>query len=468
MEKIIVDKDKAFDDPVYFIEKFTSLKLAPGQKEVLRALPECKRIIVKAGRRWGKTSLGGAAAVWFLWTRPNVKVGYFSPSWDQCQIFMDEVYNKILNGSLLYGSVTNALKFSLDVSNGSKLIAKTANLASQSGRGHGFDFIIPDESAFIPDEVMAAIRPTRLVGKSWELQMSNPCGHNHFYHDFNSKMFKQFSFKSIDNPMVDKKELAMQKELMTDFQFKQEFEAEFIDDEFSVFPQKLIDDSLLLGLARNVKFLDKGLDDHNYYMGVDLGRKQDKSVIIIVDHLHPFVDLVFYKEIKNDFSEAYWTKVLDEIENAVRIFKVKALNIDQTSIGDKPTLDLKQTFREKNIPCVINGVIFSSNMKNSRDGLVNSLLMQFERNFIAIPHYPVLIKQLKNVRRKIIIKPTREITSTFSLTGLDHVTALALAVQAVPLFAPSLIYAKTNERIATLKNITPGVMKSYGGCERNV
>lgn len=457
-KKIKIDKDRAYRDPPYFISKLTGLTLSKGQEKVLHTLAKYHRVIVKAGRRWGKTKLAASSAIWFLWTRERKKVGYFSPSWDQCEIFMGEIYD-IVSNTPLENSITDPKKFSLTLSNGSKAIAKTANTSSQSGRGHGFDFILPDESAFIPDEVMAAIRPTRLVGKAWELQLSNPCGHNHFYKDFHSKIFKTFTFRSTDNPLIDANEIKKERELMTEFEFKQEYEAEFIDDEFSVFPNKLIDNALSLGFERKVKFLTKGMEEHNYYMGIDLGRKQDKSVLIVVEHNHPYIDVVYSKEIKNDYTEAYWSKVLDEIENCVNAFQIKALNIDQTAIGDKPTLDLKQSLRTKNIPCVVNGIIFSSSMKNSRDGLVNSLLLQFERNFISIPHYPVLIKQLKNVRRKIILRPLRELTSTFSLTGLDHVTALALAVQAVPLYSPALFYAKSNERISELDQMRPGLLK---------
>lgn len=462
MKKLTVDKERAFNDPVYFLEKFTSLKLSEGQKKVLRSLAKYHRIIVKAGRRWGKTKTAAAATIWFMYTRPGSKVGYFSPSWDQCEVFMDEeIYGKILAGTLLEESFYDPKKFSLVISNKSKLVAKTANISSQSGRGHGFDFIIPDESAFIPDEVMAAIRPTRLVGKAWEMQLSNPCGHNHFYRDFKSKIFKPFSFRTVENPLVDKQELKKEKEIMTDLEFKQEYEAEFIEDEFSVFPNKLIDAARSLGMERNVEFLSRGKEDHFYYGGLDLGRKQDKSVISVVDHQHPFVDLVYKKEIRNDHTDAYWTKVLDEAEEVTRAFKLKVWDVDQTAIGDMPTLTLKQNFVEKNIPCIVNGIIFSSSMKNSRDGLVNSLLLQFERNYLALPHYPELIKQLKNVRRKVVIRPTKDVISTFSLRGLDHVTALALAVRAVPFYTPMFLHVRTNQRLSSLESSGKRVMKVY-------
>ena len=460
MEKLTVDRNRAFSDPIYFHKKFTKMKFSPGQENVLRALWKHHRVLVKAGRRFGKTVTGAGATEAFAWTRGGMKVGYFAPSWDQCEIFMEEIY-KNTDGTLLEGSFEEKKKFSFLLSNKTKVVAKTANISSQSGRGHGFDFIIPDESAFIPDEVMAAIRPTRLVGNSWELQMSNPCGHNHFYRDFNSDVFKTFSFKSIDNPLVSKEQLALEKEIMPSLQYKQEYEGEFIDDEFSIFPNKIIEEASQLGLSRGVKFLNRGIEGHNYYCGIDLGRRHDKSIIVVVDHVHPYLDLVYRKEIINDYTDKYWVKVLDEIEFACKLFKIKVGHMDQTSIGDMPTLTLRQTFAEKNIPSIINGRIFSSAMKNSRDGLVNSLLLQFERNYLALPHYPELIKQLKNVRRTVVIRPTRDVTATYSLTGLDHVTALALAVEATPFFGPSFFHVKANIRKSSLEDSGSRIMKMY-------
>ena len=100
-------------------------------------------------------------------------------------------------------------------------------------------------------------------------------------------------------------------------------------------------------------------------------------------------------------------------------------------------------------------------MKNARDGLVNALLLQFERNYIASPPYPELMKQLTGVRRTITIRPTKDITSTYSLSGLDHVTALALAVKAIPLYSKGIFYVKTNKRPIDLNKAQSGVLKVY-------
>lgn len=459
MENIQLDTDRARIDPPYFLKKLTNLKPHNGQKTTLLALEEYKKIIVKAGRRWGKTIVNEGAGTWFPYTHPGTRTGYFAPEWDQCEVFMEGIYD-IIRDSVLNYSLVEDKKLSFKLSNGSSLITKTANISSQSGRGRGFDLGIVDESAFIPDVTMAAIRPTFLVGMGYEIHSSNPAGHNHFYKDYNGGIFHPISFKSIDNPMVNKKDILAEKKILPSFQFRQEYEAEFIEDEFNVFPIKLIEKAQIRGVQRNLKWLTEGIEGKEYYGGIDYGRTQDKTVIGVLEHDHPKINLVYLKEIKKDIApEKFWTTVTQESVDVALAFKIKKFCCDQTSIGDAPTLDLKRTLAEKNIPSIVEGIQFSNQTKNSRDGIVNGLITQFERPHLAFPHDPALISQLQNVRRSITARPTKDIISTFSLTGLDRVTALALAVKAVPLFSQGIFYVRTNELQG--HNYERGVTKIY-------
>jgi phage FluMu gp28-like protein len=435
MQKIEANPEELRNNPIYFHDKITNLKFSPGQTLVMDALKIHKAILVIGGRRFGKTKLHSGISTWFCPTRPEVRYGYFAPEWEQCREFMDMVYS-ITDDSILNNSIKDRKKLSCTFTNGSAIHTRSVSATSQSGRGKGFDFLGIDESGFIPDELMAAVLPTGLVGEGWELQTSNPANHNHFYRDATNEEspFKIFHFKSTDNPFVNKSVFERMKKQLPSWQFKQEVEAEFIDDEFSAFPSRQIDNSVMLARKRGIEFLDKGLAGHNYYGGVDLGRKRDNSVIVIVDHNPPFIDLVYREVIVPDGSSRYWDRVLKRIEFLTELFFVKKWKIDQTTLGDKPTLDLQNTFMEKNIQSFIEGFIFSNYSKNSKDGLVNSLILQFERNLLAIPFWEDLLRELKNIRRKVANSPTRDIISTFSLTGFDRVTALALAVSATPIY----------------------------------
>ena len=457
MAEVTISKRHLKERPDYFIRKLLTVDGAafipsPQQMKVLKSLN--KRKVIVAGRRFGKTMLAAAYALYFATQRPRTRIGIFTPSWEQCEVFMDWFYRLIDEsvGGVLRETIVEQRKMSCIFDNGSKLICRTASITSKSVRGHGFDLLILDEAAFIPDEVMAAIRPTRLDRKGEEWQLSNPLGHNHFYNSFmtgkEKGIFDVFQIKTSENPKIDIEDLNKERLLLSPAEFKQEYEGFFVDDQYTIFPQKLIDRARELAMKREIDFSDIPSTEENitYYMGVDLGRKQDSSVITIIkkNNDDSIADVVFIKERINDHTDTFWTRVLDDIEYYVRKFHVVQVSIDQTGIGDKPTLDLRHTFNKKNLPCLVDGVWFTSGIKNARDGIINTMLMYFERGQIALPHHPKLIKQLKNLRRQIPKRPTQEVSAIYSLTGLDFAASLALAIKALP-FSEATFYAKAND-----------------------
>ena len=447
MQTLQVDRVKAYNDPIYFHKTFLpKLVFSTKQKEMMVAFAKYHKLFGKFGRRFGKTKLAGFLTEWGTWTRPKLGVGYWAPEWDQCEVFIEGIYNDI-DGTILEESIIDKKKFGYDLSNGASVKTKTANIRSQAGRGRGFDWRIVDEEAFIPAELMAAIRPTGFVGDQWEMHLSNSCGHNHFTRAYNRAIpAVKFRGSTFDNPLVDVKKVREEMEDMTEMEIKQEIYAEEADDDYNAFHTKNIDSAIVLARDRGVEYIDKGIEGHNYYGGLDFGRRKDKSVLRIIDHVPPYIDLVYKEEFRNVDSPTYWTDVLEKTEYQCKNFFIQKINVDSTQIGDKPTIDLKNSILENNIPTKVEGVYFSNKIKNSRDGLVNSLVLQFERKHVAMPMDITLKKQLMKVRKKIPARPTREIQAVYNLTGLDHVTALSLAVSATPLFAQSFFDVRLRKR----------------------
>jgi len=447
-ERKIKDEEllEGYRDPVKFAEVFLGLQpISETQIRILRS--PAKRICIAAGRRWGKTTTLAIYVLWFALTRKldYAKVGIFTPSWEQCVIFIDtlkELIERMPESFRKKMNITENRRTEI-VIDGCKIFARSATRTSRSIRGHGVDLQIEDEAAFIPDDMMAAIRPVRITSKAKEIMASTTLGRNHFWKAFNSKVFESFHVPTWDNNLIDKKELEDEKELLTQTEFNQEYGAEFIDDRYSVIPQTLIDNAVMFDKS----FILEPVAGVDYVMGVDLGRRRDISVCFIAhaEMNHLFVDYI--EELGIPSSETFWSGVLFRIEELAKKFKIRKMCVDQTGIGDKPTEDLKISLTKNNVSCFVEGVDFTRRLKNSKEGLISSLSLKFERREIHFPFCEKLIRQLKNLRFEASEVPSysERIYGKYSHVGHDdYVAALLLSMYAIP-ETIQLLYTRSSE-----------------------
>jgi hypothetical protein len=445
------------EDIIEFMRNYLKLEpVSETQRKILTS--SSNRICVAAGRKWGKTYMLGCYVLWFALnrTKEKARVGIFTSSWEQVHVFMDTLRELI---DLIDPDLKRTIKITENRGTqmnieGCEIIARSATKTSRSIRGHGFDLLIIDEAAFIPNEMMAAIRPTRIFTKAKEFLCSTTMGHNHFFKAFNSKVYESYKLKTIDNKYVDKEEVEKERELLTDAEFRQEYEAEFIDDRYSVFPQALID----MATNFNSTFIEAPEPGIDYVVGIDLGRRKDASVIVIAHEVgkHFYVDYV--EELISPSEDIFWDFILNRIEEIIVQFRPVKVCIDQTAIGDKPTQDLKNSLSSKNILVSIEGVDFTRRLKNSREGLVNSLLLKFERKEIHFPLCEKLIRQLKNIRFERSESPSQSqnIEGKFSHIGHDdYVSALMLAFYANPQSVDDSFYYCRGENLNTKINDLP-------------
>jgi len=441
LQKIILD-------PVLFSEHVLKMPcVSVTEEKILRS--RAKRILLAAGRRWGKTTMLAIYSLWDALTEANGKgnIAVFTPSWEQSDIFMDayrEVISYVDPVVRKMFTITENKKSQVTL-NDCQVFTRSATKTSRSIRGHGRNvkLLIRDEDAFIPDSMMKVIRPVRISKAAKELVTSTTAGHNHFYKDFNSKVYESYKVTSYDNKYLDKKEIDDEKELLTKSEFAQEYMAEFMDDRYSVFPQVLIDEATDF----SKQFIESPSENIEYVMGVDLGRRRDATVIVIAhsELNHIYVDLAL--EIHYLQDGRYWHNVLKEIEAYIKRFKIRTVHVDQTGIGDKPTEDLRNTLLDQNILCNVKGVDFTRRLKNSKHGLINALLLKFERKEIHFPFCEKLIRQLKNIRFQASEAPSAAMGTygIFASGGHDDfVAALMLALDALP-DTQEIFYTRSNK-----------------------
>ena len=187
-------------------------------------------------------------------------------------------------------------KGSLELENGSKILAASTSAAAV--RGMSFNIIFLDEFAFVPnhiaDDFFSSVYPTISSGKSTKIIIvSTPKGMNHFYRMWHDAEREQNEYVPTqvhwsEVPGRDAKWREQTVKNTSEQQFKVEFECEFLGS-----VDTLIDPAKLRSLAYEApKTSNNSLDvyadpekDHDYVCTVDVARGvgEDYSAFIIVD-----------------------------------------------------------------------------------------------------------------------------------------------------------------------------------------
>ena len=402
--KLFLDKKKAEVDYNYFADKLLSFKDFPYQAKVDWSN---RKILIRGGRRTGKdTIIVNKRIIPFMWTwycpvkkiklsKPPI-IGTYAPGWEEADIFMD-IFRDSIYGTPLEKSIVLDNKFEVKLSNGSKLLCRIASKTATGKRGRGFDLLYFTEAEYINDEEFAAIRPSRLIGSAPEILASSPNGDENFFaRAEESGLYNLHVWQTKDNPLVSKEELEQERQLCTDIEYRQEYEAERISGAGQAIPNKLIQK---MYEDKDLKFLEKARPGKTYIAGADLGRRRDKSTVYILEIDFPHCTIVYYKEFtlnKND--PRFWVKVIEHLIYLADIFNLQKLRIDQTGLGDMPVIEIKRVIAEKSIPCIVEGVDFSYALKHKWEGLINQAILKFERYEIHGPFIKKLTVQLRSIR----------------------------------------------------------------------
>ena len=431
VQTLVLDKEKAGKDNTYFAEKLLSYTSFNYQFKVDWSKI---KILIRGGRRTGKdTDIVNKRIIHFMWTWwcpvrkkiiPKPFIGVYAPGWEEADNFMD-IFREAIEDTPLEKSIVINNKFEIKLSNGSRLICRIANKLAKGKRGRGFDLLYFTESEYISDEDYAAIRPSRLVGSAPEILAGSPNGDENFpARAETSGLYDVYIWKTSQSPLIDAKELADEKKLMTDIEWRQEYNAERISGEGQAIPNVLIEH---MYKNKGLKVLEKAVPGHIYVGGVDLARRRDKATMYILDVEFPECTIAFYHEYSiNKDDPKFYLKLLDSIIHNSVIFNLSKLRIDQTGMGDMPTIELKRVMAEKSIPCFVEGIDFTYAFKQKWEGMINQSILKFERHEIYSPFIKQLIVQLKSLRWN-----SKSKMYDFTGPSPDHVMGLFLALSCV-------------------------------------
>ena len=217
------------------------VQLHPAQLEIFNSTARFK--VVSAGRRFGKSRL----AAWILIIKAlqseSKDVFYIGPTFQQAKDIMWNMLKELLHGTDLI-ETTHENTATMKLHNGRRISLKGSD-RPDTLRGVGLAYVVLDEYASMKVEVWEQIiRPTLSDVKGGALFIGTPAGKNHFYDLYleaeKDEDWEAFQYTSIDNPLIDPKEVEVAKRTMSTQAFRQEFEASFVSFTGGIFKNEWI------------------------------------------------------------------------------------------------------------------------------------------------------------------------------------------------------------------------------------
>ena len=371
----------------------------PGQKEVHNSDARFK--VLSAGRRWGKTRLGVNECVdvatkggraW--WVAPTYKVS--NVGWRPLQRMarrIPDVIVKLGDRLVIFPGGGSIEVRSADNPNGL--------------RGEGLDFVVMDEfAAMRRDAWLEEIRPALSDKLGKALFISTPKGRNHFWELYQKGInseegWQSWTFPTISNPFIQASEIEAAKRDLPEMIFRQEYEAQFIDDSGGVFRR-----------VQDAAVLEPQEPDANkqYVAGVDVASSIDFTVVSIMDVKSK--ELVYLDR----FNRVDYNVLENRLEALYRRWHLDSMKIEANSIG-QPVIDHLYAKGLSIIPFTTTSA--------TKQAIIQGLQSAFEHGEIRIINDPVLVGELLSFESK------RSPSGGFSYSapsGMHDDTVMSLAI----------------------------------------
>ena len=393
----------------------------PHETQRLWLLDEHKVKVASCGRRWGKTEAQAVDAATFAMCNKGTRQMVVSPTYDQSRLIFDSVERLLLSCGLTRGH-THCVRtpYPRVEIGGSVIMARTADEDGRNLRGHSADRVIVDEAAYVRDAVLEEVIGPMLADRDGQLIMiSTPFGKNHFYRAFvmgegkESSRHSAFRFPSWRNPHISRDYIEMQRDVLTRRQFAVEYEAEFLDDQNSVFAWADVQSAFEGNIA---------VDDSRVgwrVAGIDWARYSDFTCIVIVETAE-----TPHRVVASDrFNRFEWHTQVDRVADFMNKHRVNEALADQTSVGDPLLEQLRNTLCEKGSDVNLQGMTFTNSGKRE---IIDNLSIRLAHGDLTFPYDEQLVRELQYYEYEVTTSGNVRMNARPGYTD-DLVVALALA-----------------------------------------
>ncbi len=426
----------AKESPLAYILEYQPTILLPGKGQIpLEPWPFQQQFLncrsryraINKPRQCGISTIAAAEAAWEFDNVPGAQIVIISKDRDAAINFHKYIYNVLYSVRKNWKNAPKLLKINeTETTNAIGSRIKTLAAGKEAGRSFSATHLFFDELAFAPfaEDIWQAASATLSQTQGRVTAISTPKGRaNLFYRIFESppdperpnhnKMgFRTFSFAWWDVPTynsryeeyinaqgqvernkiieAEKKDGKWYREMRggyTDLAWRQEFEGAFDANVGSVCSTRSLEGVFVRNYLDQVEDPTGVIDEHwtrpkqehhSYACGIDLGRKNDPTVIITYDTTQRPAEMVDFKRI--EAGSASWDMIQKIILEHLPEWEPEAQH-DGTGVGDTLTEALSG---------YSDPYIFS---KTGKQNIVERMVHAFDFRMVRIPRIPTLYRE---------------------------------------------------------------------------
>jgi len=420
-----VDIQEIFRAPINFCIYVLGFKPTKYQEDLAEKFMKHQFIAARWCRQSGKSHMISALLLWYALTHPNSYIAVVGPSWRQTKLIVRRI-NGFLS-KLPRKWYFKPKRTIVELKNGSRIECFPNN--PETIRGPTLDVVYCDEMNFIPndEEMFDAIMWTLVTKKHGKFICSSTPWNTDsvFFRIWNEPAFEHYAKSHItwrdavepNGPLSRKMLEQIRRQYEGDpWRWTREMEAEWSEDVDHWLSQSLIAqcvDGDLDFIPR--EYSVKG----TFYVGVDLGKHRDYSVVAVVERKGDMLRLVHCYQFPLETSYA---TVIGYVKALVDKWQlVRRICVDKTGLGDPIVEDMIRS----GIPNV-EGINFTEPKKEE---IATVLKQNMVEGDFKLPYDRDVINEL-NIERFEITKAGKVRFSHPEGTHDDRFWAVALAVYA--------------------------------------
>jgi len=324
------------------------LELRSYQREVLEHTKDEQQMVLRYGRRMGKTVVLCADSLWWTTAQPlatmyNNKgtkqipftVLVMTPMDSQIKMIFDTFLSLIADSPFLKDMITSVKRSDVNeihFKNGSVIKGMTLGISSAnkgtSVRGQSADLLLLDEADYIPRDIMEqAVLPIASTKLNTKIRAcSTPSGKREIFYEWSTKgkeigwWARHYPSWHPDNPswlsIDDAKKKGIPITDSTEFKYRsytseeaylREYGAEFGEELQGVYKHKYINMSLINYFSEynnhDVDIFDPGFEQtpgNKYLIGVDWNTYKNGGQVVMIEYCAQPTFIEYYDHIKNE------------------------------------------------------------------------------------------------------------------------------------------------------------------------
>jgi len=381
----------------------------PFQEDLIKSIIDSDEMFhtIIAGRQIGKSLTLINLMLYYVLNNPKTTALWLAPVYAQSVKILTQILDAVGDAPIL--KEANKSEKVVSFINGSRIYFRSAE-KPETIRGLSVDYLFADEAQDIQDDAMSkSVIPTLTAAGKKAIIAGTPKTRNWFYSyytkglDDTQKDYKSYHAPSSVSPFVSDSFLEEQKRSLPEAIYRQEYLAEFQDSEGAVFTN--IDGSCILTQWQE--------PTGRLYAGLDIGTKQDYTVMCIMDELGRVVYMWRDRNLP-------YNAIVSKVVSIAKTYKPSVFLCEANGVGDPVYEQIKREY-SRTEPFITTN--------KSKENMVRRLIGDMEDNALELPSptlFPALYHELQSYEYQILPSGTIRYTHPNGLHD-DAVDALMLA-----------------------------------------